>query len=473
MTGHLHPLHEALQRLDEAWDGADHADDLSRAQLMAVTEALGLLHRRSGAMLAEVAACIAHESRTELGADSLAKQNGFRNAAQLIATTTGATAGDASRLVKVGEATAARIDLTGERTPATYPAAQQALASGALSPQAVAAVIGLLDRVRFALGATRTADAERSLIERATGLSHDDVRRLVTRAEAWLDPDGVALREQEQRTRRSLSIFERDGRIHLEGDFDAAQGAPIVAAVNGYASASFAAQKNQLDPDSPDAGHRSIAALRAEALSAICAHALGCENEAPALAGATVVVRVDLNDLADGTGYATIDGSDLPVSITTARQLAASGGVIPCVLGTDREILDYGRELRFFTKTQRLALAERDGGCAMCGLPPSMTRAPSHPLVETRRGAHGPRERHPALRELPSPDPRQRLGDPDRGQRPAQPRLVHPAAARGSGAHTPRRGESPLRPRRLTSPPDLGPQTRRSRLVHRVWHSRS
>ena len=375
MTGHLDPLHEALTRLDEVWSGAREAGDLSRTQLMAVTEALGLLHRRSGAMLAEVAACVAHESRTELGADSLAKEQGFRNAAQLIATTTGATTGDASRLVKVGEATAPRTNLVGDRVPAKYPAAQEALASGTLSAQAFAVILALLERVRCKIGGAQTAEAERLLVDKAAGLSHDDVRRLVTRAEAWLDPDGVAPREQEQRDRQSLSIYERDGRIHLDGDFDAAHGAPIVAAVNGYVSALFAARKDRLAPDSPDADRRSVAALRAEALSTICAHALGCENEAPALAGATVVVRVDLKDLTDGTGYATIDGSDLPLSIAATRQLAASGGVIPCVLGTDREVLDYGRRLRFFTTAQRLALAERDGGCAMCGLPPSMTRA--------------------------------------------------------------------------------------------------
>ncbi|MBS1905213.1 MAG: DUF222 domain-containing protein, partial [Actinobacteria bacterium] len=375
MTEHLHPLHEALQRLDAVWDGADDAGELTREQLMTVTEALGVLQRCSGAVLAEVAACVAQESRTELGADALAKVQGFRTAAQLIATTTGVSSGDASRMVKVGEATAPRANLLGERLPAKYPAAQQALAAGALSVQAVAVIIALLDRVRPTIGAQRTAEAEQLLVERAVGLSHDDVRRLVTRAEAWLDPDGVAPREQDQQGRQGLSIFERDGRIHLNGHFDAAHGALIVAAVNGYVSALFAAQKNQLDPEAPDAGHRSVAALRAEALSAICAHALGCESDAPALAGATVVVRVDLNDLTNGTGYATIDGSDLPISISAARQLAASGGVIPCVLGSDREILDYGRRLRFFTTAQRLALAERDGGCAMCGLPPSMTRA--------------------------------------------------------------------------------------------------
>jgi 5-methylcytosine-specific restriction protein A len=44
-------------------------------------------------------------------------------------------------------------------------------------------------------------------------------------------------------------------------------------------------------------------------------------------------------------------------------------------MGSDSEILDWGRERRLFTRAQRLALVERDGGCAMCGLSPEMTRA--------------------------------------------------------------------------------------------------
>lgn len=375
MAEHLLPLHEALQRLDEEWADADDVGGLDRRQLVAVTEALGLLHRRADAMLAEVAARVADESRTELGSDSLAKERGFRNAAQMIATTTGSTSSDASRLVKVGAATAPRTNLVGDRMPAKYPTARRALTSGTVSAQAIAAIIALLDRVRLKVGTTQLAEAEQLLVDKAVGLSLDDVRRLVTRAEAWLDPDGVAPDEQEHRDHRSLSIYERAGRIHLDGDFDAATGAPIVAAVNGYVSALFAAQRNVLASDAPDADRRSVAMLRADALSTICAHALGCDDDAPALAGATVVVRVDLDDLADGTGYATIDGSDLPISIATARRMAADGGVIPCVLGTDGERLDWGREQRFFTRAQRIALAERDGGCAMCGLPPSMTRA--------------------------------------------------------------------------------------------------
>ncbi len=40
------------------------------------------------------------------------------------------------------------------------------------------------------------------------------------------------------------------------------------------------------------------------------------------------------------------------------------------MLGGDSEILDWGRQRRLFTRAQRLALTERDGGCAMCGVPP-------------------------------------------------------------------------------------------------------
>ncbi|WP_262927849.1 HNH endonuclease signature motif containing protein [Microbacterium sp. NIBRBAC000506063] len=201
------------------------------------------------------------------------------------------------------------------------------------------------------------------------------MRKLVVRAEAWLDPDGVQPRAEEQRGKRQVTMFERDGMVHLTAQLDAESAAPVVAAIRGYVSAAFAARKDAPDPDAADADRRSVPMLQADALSAICAHVLGCKSEKLPLAGATVIVRMSLEDLQAGTGSAEIDGIDQPISISTARRMAASGGVIPCVLGGDSEILDWGREKRLFTRAQRLALVERDGGCAMCGLPPEMTRA--------------------------------------------------------------------------------------------------
>lgn len=184
-------LHEAMSRLDAAWAGADESGELSREQLIAVSASLGVLQRRLDAVHVEVAACISRESRPELGEESLAKQQGFRNPATLIAATVGVSRGDATRLVKVGEAVAPRADLLGAPLPAKYPAVREALGAGVLSAQAAAVIIALLDRCRVPAGAVRVAEAERVLVEKAAGLALDDVCKLVVRAEAWLDPDGV------------------------------------------------------------------------------------------------------------------------------------------------------------------------------------------------------------------------------------------------------------------------------------------
>ncbi|WP_417505023.1 DUF222 domain-containing protein [Microbacterium sp.] len=379
-------LREAMSTLGEAWAGAGEAGDLSRAQLIAVSDAMGALQRRVDAMHVEVAARLAYESRPELGSESLAKQQGFRTAAALIAATTGVSTGDAARLVKVGEAMAPRADLLGARLPARYPLVREALRAGVLGAQAAAMIIGMLDRCRVAAGVERVAEAERLLTEAAVGLALDHVRRLVVRVEAWLDPDGVEPKEEERRGKRALTMFERGGMLHLNARLDTETAAPIVAAIRGFVTAAFAARQGAPDADAPDADRRTVPMIQADSLAVFCAHVLGCEKRVP-VAGATVIVRMRVEDFESGTGSATVDGLDQPVSIGAARRMAAGGGIIPCVLGADSEVLDWGREKRLFTRAQRLALVERDGGCAMCGLPPEMTKA--HHIRWWKRD-HGP-----------------------------------------------------------------------------------
>jgi 5-methylcytosine-specific restriction protein A len=194
-------------------------------------------------------------------------------------------------------------------------------------------------------------------------------------------------------------MFERDGMLHLNAVLDAESAAPVKAAIRGYVSAVFAARKDRpgAEPSTtgsdspvagdrpvaggspvaegdPDADRRSVAMIQADALSMLCGHALGCDADQLPLAGATVIVRLSFEDLLSGSGTATIDGTDQPISISAARRMAAGGTVIPWVMGGDSEVLDWGRERRLFTKAQRRALTERDGGCAMCFLPPEMTK---------------------------------------------------------------------------------------------------
>ncbi|WP_336646707.1 HNH endonuclease signature motif containing protein [Microbacterium sp. USHLN186] len=373
----LTPLREAYTALGEVWADADTAADLNRPDLVFITRLIGSARRALDALQADVAAVIAHESRPELGPDSLAKQQGFRTPAQLIATTTGTSAGDAARLVKVGEAIAARQNLLGEPAPAKYPAVQDAVTAGRLGAAGAALIVEFLDRARVGADKTLVADVERQLVERAVDLSLDDVRRLVKRAEAVLEADKLEAREEERRAARSLSMFERDGMLHLNLITPIEAGAAIKTAIDGYVSAQFQARKDiadsgVVDGDEADADRRTVTMMRADALALFCAHVLDCESRLP-LAGACVIVRINLEDLQAGTGSGTIDGIDQPVSITAIRRMAAAGSVIPCVLDSAGDILDWGRERRLFTRAQKLALVDRDGGCAMCALPPDMT----------------------------------------------------------------------------------------------------
>ncbi len=180
------------------WRGAD-AGALSDSELIAVNERYCRMRRMLDADQTALAAEIARRSRPELGSEGLAKTQGYRNPTALIAATGGTSTGDAARLVKVGEATAPRQLLSGEKAPARHPHVAAALAAASLTERAAGAIIALLDRVAFRAGADALETAEKTLVEQAPGLTMDQLNRVLVRAEAWLDPDGVAPREDEKR----------------------------------------------------------------------------------------------------------------------------------------------------------------------------------------------------------------------------------------------------------------------------------
>ncbi|MCW2548721.1 MAG: endonuclease, partial [Mycobacterium sp.] len=51
----------------------------------------------------------------------------------------------------------------------------------------------------------------------------------------------------------------------------------------------------------------------------------------------------------------------------SARRMACDAGIIPAVLNSASEIVDYGRTHRLFTPGQRIILDLRDGGCLAPG----------------------------------------------------------------------------------------------------------
>ena len=81
---------------------------------------------------------------------------------------------------------------------------------------------------------------------------------------------------------------------------------------------------------------------------------------------ATVVVTIDHDRLKHQLGAAHLDTGH-HLSASQARRLACNAGILPAVLGTASVPLDLGRQHRFFTEPQRLALATTYDTCAAHG----------------------------------------------------------------------------------------------------------
>ena len=131
---------------------------------------------------------------------------------------------------------------------------------------------------------------------------------------------------------------------------------------------------------------RTAAQKRHDALAA----ALGIaarHDDMPRLAGAspTLVVHADANDLASGTGWATVAGSQVPVPIGVATQAACTGAI-------QRVLFDEGRIVgttvidRVFTVHQRRAIIARDGECLIPGCHVPASWCEIHHVVEHARG---------------------------------------------------------------------------------------
>ena len=129
--------------------------------LVAVNERYGEMRRLLDADQAQLAAEIARRSSPDLGPDSLAKSQGFRNPTALIAATNGTTNGEAARLVQVGEATTPRRLLSGESAPARHPHVAAAMAAGADRRVAAAAIIACSTGSRCAPGQRRSTPRRR------------------------------------------------------------------------------------------------------------------------------------------------------------------------------------------------------------------------------------------------------------------------------------------------------------------------
>ncbi|HMH58906.1 MAG TPA: DUF222 domain-containing protein, partial [Galbitalea sp.] len=178
--------------------------------------------RNGGALIAGE---IAHRSAPELGSQGLAQRSGHRTAVQFVKVTTGTTGRDAGTAVRVGElmreaAVEGEIDLvTGEVATPTQPwlaPVTLALAERGISIEAAEAIRSGLGTPNSAITAEQLQDAATQLCEAAKRVDPDALAREAHAFRDELDLDGVALREEERRQKRSLRLYvQPDGTTKL------------------------------------------------------------------------------------------------------------------------------------------------------------------------------------------------------------------------------------------------------------------
>ena len=416
---------------------AELLESFSDPDLYAQIQKLAALRKRVDAVIAVHTAEMEIRAARVSRSQSQPCKLGFSSSANLIETALGVTRSEAKRFLQTGAGVANRRAISGELLPAENEHVRSALdgtfdysRSGAkdagehdadapssedgantesIGVAAAEAIIQFTREMRGRADWTTIADGERTLVEQARELTLQQLRKSIAHLKATIDPDGVEPREARQIEERSLRIrTDSDGMTCISARLDPLSAAPVVTAIEHLVTQHYRGRedaKNEPEKDAASPGsrvrfvlsepipscgetgeahpgpvsttERTHAQLLVDALVMLCEHALGCNEDALPRASTQVVVRMDLEDLVElnsSNPLANVEGFG-PISATQLRILSAKSDLIPMVLGTNGEVLDLGKKARHYTSAQRIALLERDGGCAFCGLPASMTEA--------------------------------------------------------------------------------------------------
>jgi hypothetical protein len=355
------------------------------------------LRQEADRVLAHGSAEINQRSRRELGGAGMAKAEGFVNPQSLIAALTGGTKADARKIDHLGKSlmdaspasfppTAGSTEPESSEVGVTETEAMrlpwfagitELMGSGAITPDR-------FEALRSGLGSsseTVPAEALAAAAERILQCLHpEDLPELVYRdaanARAFLDRAGVAEKEREQLAKQEAKVWtDRDGMVHLRATFapedgdwfkntlDLILGPRIGGPRFVHGRAVSAASSIEDDP-------RSTEQIRASVLVDLFkAGALTDQNailsqKRPAV---QIVVAADELTRPDGDGVAFIQGTAIAVSMATVARLACDTGVVPVVRNSDGSPLDLGREVRLYTRAQRLVISALQGGCARDG----------------------------------------------------------------------------------------------------------
>jgi hypothetical protein len=201
-----------------------------------------------------------------------------------------------------------------------------------------------------------TADNEAELLAQASGLTANQIERMVRRMLA-VSTEEAALAND----RRGLWFrwSSQDLTLRLAGRLPAAEGAVVVTAIERLACGG-----ERPDPGSAHLDQQPFSALCADALVELASASLADDADVDR---ACIVVHADVEALAPGEGGTASLECGLPLASETLKRLACGGRLQLVVEAADGRPLGIGRQSRVVPSAMLRLLRDRDQGCRFPG----------------------------------------------------------------------------------------------------------
>jgi len=312
------------------------------------------IERAQGLMLAIMA-----------NSEDVAAESADRDIASWLAPRTRADHGPTKSALKVAEAIEARWHRVGA-----------ALRGGGCSLEQAKVIVAALDELPREVPAELLGKAEAHLVAQAAHFAPKELRKLgakileVIAPEVAEDAERKKLDRELAKARRTTRLTLRnrgDGTTDLTGKIPDSVAARLRTYLDAHSSPAHDAATAAANGGSayldPATGQR-LPADRVRGI-AFCALLERIDPKALPLHGGTPTtlnVTVPLDTLRSGLGVGVLDDGT-PIPAGEVRRLACNAGIIPVVLGGRSKVLDLGRVRRFYTGSQKRAMAIEHPTC--------------------------------------------------------------------------------------------------------------
>jgi hypothetical protein len=360
---------DVLREIDGLLDRVDTGDVCGGP---AAAAAMGDVDRVITRLQAVRLSLVAEADRSEVAAES-----GMTGTSAWLAASTRRDGGQAAREVRLATALDNELHAT-----------REALAAGEMSTEHAQVIATATAQLPEGLSLQERVEIETSLVTRARLVDPGTLRKTARRAlsaaqrsQAEIDSheDQVLRTEEDAALARARLTWHDNGDGTTTGHFTLptlaasilAKTVQQIASPRRFAQQAAKAAKAAGATSAADVASATWDAFRAadgdwahrygKAFVELLEH-LPTDSLSDKVA-ATVVVTIDHEQLKASVGSAHLD-TGMNLSAGEARRLACNAGIVPAVLGGRSVPLDLGRQDRFFSEAQRVALATTYDTCA-------------------------------------------------------------------------------------------------------------